>query len=86
MEIDKQLKFLLLSLGNFSKYEFLTSKDVLSKKRLARKSCCIERSEYSPLGKELKKQTSVSEKQYQKFETPIESNKNEENKTKQQQQ
>ena len=84
MEIDKLLKFLLLSLGNFSKYEFLTSKDVLSKKDSLEKAAALKRSEYSPLVKGLKKQTSVSEKQYQKFETPIESNKNEESKTKQQ--
>ena len=50
------------------------------------KAAALKRSEYSLLGKELKKQTSFSEKLYQKFETPIESNKNEENKTKQQQQ
>ena len=38
------------------------------------KATSIKRFEYTPLGKELKKQTSVAENQYQKFE----SNKNEE--------
>ena len=38
------------------------------------KATSIKRFEYAPLGKELKKQTSVAENQYQKFE----SNKNEE--------
>ena len=32
-----------LSSGNVTKYEFLTGKDVSSKKRLVRKSCSIEK-------------------------------------------
>ena len=32
-----------LSSGNVSKYEFLTGKDVSSKKRLVRKSCSIKK-------------------------------------------
>ena len=60
--------------GNVSKNEFLTGKDVLPEKYLLVKAAAIIRIEYSPLGKELKKWTSVAEKQYQTFE----SNKNEE--------
>ena len=40
----------------------------------------IKRFEYSPLGKELKNQTSVTEKQYPKFGNAFKSNKKEENK------
>ena len=53
-------KMFALPSGNVSKYEFLTGKDILSE-------VALKRSEYSPLGKELKKQTSVGEKQYQDF-------------------
>ena len=42
-DLDRQTaKNSALSSGNVSKYEFLTDKDVLSEKRLVRKSCCIE--------------------------------------------
>ena len=58
-----------LSSGSVSKYEFLTGKDVLPEKDLLEKAASIKRFEYSPLGKELKKQTSVAEKQYQEFES-----------------
>ena len=65
-----------------SKYGFLTGKDVLSEKDFLEKAAVIKRFEYSPLGKALKKQTSVAEKQYQKFYNAFESNKNEKDKTK----
>ena len=55
----------------------MTGKDVLPEKYLLVKAAAIIRIEYSPLGKELKKRTSVAEKQYQTFE----SNKNEEKPT-----
>ena len=43
-DLDRQTaKISALSSGNVSKYEFLTDKDVLSEKRLVRKSCCIEK-------------------------------------------
>ena len=58
-----------LSSRNVSKYEFLTGKDILLKKDLLEKAAAIKRFEYSSLGKELKKQSSVSEKQYQKIES-----------------
>ena len=44
------------------------------------KSAAIKR--YSPLGKELKKQTSVTEKRYQKFDKVFELNRKEEGKIK----
>ena len=46
------------------------------------KAASIKRFEYTLLGKELEKQTSVVEKQYQKFDFAFESNENEEDKTK----
>ena len=48
--------------GNVSKYEFLTGKDVLPEE-LLEKALVLKAFEYSPLGSELKKQTSVAEKQ-----------------------
>ena len=63
-----------LSSGNVSKYEFLTGKNVLHEKDLLEKAGAIKRFEYSLLGKELKLETSVAEKQYQE----VESNKKEE--------
>ena len=52
-----------LSSGNVSKYEFLTSKDILTEINQLEKAATMKKFEYSPLGKELKKQTSVAEKQ-----------------------
>ena len=52
--LDRQTaKISALSSGNVSKYEFLSSKDVLSEKDLLEKAATIKRLEYSPLGKEL---------------------------------
>ena len=45
-----------------------TGKDVLPEKDLLEKAATMRRFEYSPLGKELEKQTSVAEKQYQRFD------------------
>ena len=53
-----------LSSGNVSKYKFLIDNDVLPEKDLLAKAAALKRFEYSPLGKEFKKQTSVAEKQY----------------------
>ena len=47
--------------------KFLTDKDVLPEKELLEKATVWKRFEYSPLGKDLKAQTSVAEKQYQEF-------------------
>ena len=42
--------------------KFLTDKDVLPEKELLEKATVWKRFEYSPLGKDLKAQTSVAEK------------------------
>ena len=42
----------------------MTDKDVLLEKELLEEAAAIKRFEYFPLGKELKKQTSVTENQY----------------------
>ena len=47
------------------KFELLTGKDILSEKYLLEKAAAIKKYEYSLLGSELKKQTSVAEKQHQ---------------------
>ena len=52
-----------MSLGNVSKYEFLTSKDVLPGKDLLEKAATMKRFEYSPLDNELKVQTGVAKDQ-----------------------
>ena len=51
----------------------MTDKDVCPEKDLLEEAAAIKRFEYSPSGKELKKQTSVSEKQYGKLENVFES-------------
>ena len=58
----------------------MTGKFVLPSKDLLEKVAATKRFEYSPLGKELKKQTSVAEKQYQKFDNAFESNKKKDDK------
>ena len=58
-------KISVLSLGNVSKYDFLTGKDALLERGLLKKLLqSKERFKYSSLGNELRKQTSVAEKQY----------------------
>ena len=49
--------------GNFSKYEFLTGKNILPKKDLLEKADTIKIFEYFPLGKAFKKHTNVINKQ-----------------------
>ena len=62
---DRQTaKIFTLSSQNVSKYKLLTG-NVLPEKYLLEKVAALERSEYSPLGCELKKQTCIVEKQYQ---------------------
>ena len=58
----------VLSSGNVTKYECLTSKDVLPEKDLLQKAAAIKRIEYPPLGEELKAQASFAERQYEKLE------------------
>ena len=67
--LDRQTAVIsALSSGNVSKCEFLTGKDVLPEKNLLEKPATMKRFEYSLLGKELKKQTSVAEKHPQTFD------------------
>ena len=61
-------KILALSSGNVGKCEFLTGKDVLPERDLLDKEAIMKTFEYSPLGSELKKQTSIAEKQYQELD------------------
>ena len=61
-------KILALSSENICKYEFLTSKDVSPQEDLVEKSATMKRFEYSLLGKELKTQTDIAQKQYQKLD------------------
>ena len=56
----------------------MIGKDFLPEKGFLEKAVAIKRFDDPPLGKELKKQTSVAEKQYQKFDNVFESNKKEE--------
>ena len=56
-----------LSSANVAKYEFLTGEDVLQEKGLLEKAATIKRFEYSPFESELKKQTGIAQKQYQRF-------------------
>ena len=56
----------------------MTGKDVLPEKDLLEKFEAIKKFEYSLLGIESEKQTSVGEKQYKKFNNAFESNKKEE--------
>ena len=56
----------------------MTAKDVLPEKDWLEKATALKRFEYSPLGKELKKQTSVAEKQYQDFDKVLNYDKKEE--------
>ena len=67
--VDRQTAMIstLLS-GNVSKCQSLIGKDVLPGKDLLGKAAAIKSFEYSPLGKELIKQTSFAEKQYQSFD------------------
>ena len=49
----------VISSRNITKYQFLTGEDVLPEKDLSEKAATIKRLEYSPLGNELTKQTSI---------------------------
>ena len=61
-----------LSSGNVSRYEFLTGKDVLPEKKLLENAPKMKRFEYSLLGKELKAQTDIAKKKYQKLNNTAE--------------
>ena len=50
----------------------MTGKDVLPEKDLLEKAAIMKRFGYLPLGKELKAQTDIAKKQYQKLDSTIE--------------
>ena len=60
-------KISALSSGNVRKYKFLTGKDVIPEKDLIEKAATMKIFEYLHLGKELKAQTGIAKKQYQKL-------------------
>ena len=60
-------KISALSSENVCNCEFLSGRDVLPEKDLLQKAATMKKFEYYLLGKELKQQTSVAEKQYQDF-------------------
>ena len=64
-----------LSSGNDGKYQFSTGKDVLPEKELLEEADTMKRFEYSLLHKELKAQTDITKKQYQKLYNTYESEK-----------
>ena len=67
-DLDRQTaKTSALSSRNISIYEFLNSKDVLPEQDLLEKVAALKRFGYSLLGKDLKNQTSVAEKRYQRL-------------------
>ena len=67
-DLDRQTaKTSALSSRNISIYEFLKSKDVLPEQDLLEKVAALKRFGYSLLGKDLKNQTSVAEKRYQRL-------------------
>ena len=68
-----------MSSGNVCKYKFLTGEDVLLERDLLEKAATIKRSEYLPLGSELKKQTDIAKKQYKRWDKTFSSNKNNKN-------
>ena len=83
--LDRQTdKISALSSGHVSKYDFLIGKDILPKENFIQKVAGIKRFEYDLLGKELKKEISVAERHYQKFDNDFESSKREQVKIKKQ--
>ena len=63
-QADKPAKTSDLSSGEVSKYELFTGESVLPEKGPLEKAVTIKRFEYSLLGRKLKKQASIAEKQY----------------------
>ena len=57
-------KILTLLSGAVGKYEFSTGKVILPEKSIVKKAATIKKFEYLPADSELKKQTSIAEKQY----------------------
>ena len=65
---DQLLRCLVYYSRIVGKYELLTGKDVLPEKDLLEKAGTIKRFNYLPLDSEIKTQTGISKKLYQKFE------------------
>ena len=65
--VRKTANISALSSGNVNKYEFLTGKDIIPEKYLLEKAATVKRFEYSSLDKELKSQTDITKKEYQKL-------------------
>ena len=67
-DLDKQTaRISALSSRNVSKHEILTGKDVLPENDVLEKAATMKIFKYSPLGKELKAQTDIANKQHQKL-------------------
>ena len=67
-DLDRQTAiFLALSSGNVCKYEFWTGNDVLPEEDLLEIAAKMKIFEYFSLGKELKAQTDIGQKQYDKL-------------------
>ena len=71
-DLDRQIARIPTLSENVTKYKFLTDKDVLPEKDLLDKAATMKRSEYLLLGKELRSQTDIAKKQYQKLEDSYE--------------
>ena len=65
--VRKTANISALSSGNANKYEFLTGKDIIPEKHLLEKAATVKRFQYSSLDKELKSQTDITKKEYQKL-------------------
>ena len=75
-DLDKQTaRTSALLSRNVSKYETLTGEDVLSEKDLLEKAITMKIFEYLPVGKELKAQTDIANKQHQKLDDTYKFNK-----------
>ena len=68
----KTAKINALSSGNVSKYDFMTGKDFWPERGLLEKAATMKRFEYLLLSKELKAQTDIAKKQYQKLDDTFE--------------
>ena len=67
-DLEKQTaRISALSSRNVSKHEILTGKDVLPENDVLEKAATMKIFKYSPLGKELKAQTDIANKQHQKL-------------------
>ena len=64
-------KIAALSLGNVGKYEFLTSEDILSEKRLLKKSCYNQNIWIFTIRKWIKKETDIGKDQYKLLKDQI---------------